>query len=130
MDSPTFSDFIIWTSPAAFALAIYLAHDAFSSVKDEIKTMREKQNSMREELVEIKSTARSAADGAHLGINAMNVQQDAIKRVEIKLESIESFTKTIEKKISDHDENYGKVILILKKVVATLKPKNPQDRQE
>lgn len=130
MEKVSFADFIIWTSPAAFALALYLAHDAFTSVKEEIKSLRDRQNNLRDEIVEMKSQLGNVGEIARSTKIVVDSNSSAIQKIESRSESLDGFIKNIDRKIIEHDENYGKVILILKKVIERLQNKNPQKPQE
>lgn len=130
MEKASFSDFIVWASPAAFGLALYLAHEAFSTVKAELKDLRERQSKTREDLSEIRADVRSVADSVNSVKSISDASATTISRLDIRsgdTREMTMFMRTIENKLSIHEANYGKVILILKKVVTILRPKTPQD---
>ena len=129
-DSTSISDVIIWASPLVGGLALYLAHDAFTSVKDDLKELRERQVKTREDLADLRADVKVANDS----INAISRNVDAavssVKAVDQRsgdTREVQMFMRTLENKMSVSETNYGKVILILKKVVTILRPKMTQD---
>jgi len=129
-DSTSISDVIIWASPLVGGLALYLAHDAFTSVKEDLKELRERQSKTREDLSDLRADVKVANDS----INAISRNVDAavssVKAVDQRsgdTREVQMFMRTLENKMAVSETNYGKVILILKKVVTILRPKTPQD---
>lgn len=131
-DTDTVSKIIIWASPFALTGILYLAHDAYQTVKAELKKLDSRTYNMREQQIK---------DGAKLGVlddglkalseNLADVSQVAkgIDRRSGDTKEMALYMKTVETKLNEHDANYGKVILILKKLISILVPQKRQPPQ-
>lgn len=127
------SDIIIWGSPIVGAFALYLAHDAYSEIKDQLKDLRERQVRTREDIAEVKASVNSVGDAVNAVSKVATATAETMQKLDTRsgnTREMEIFVKQMERKLSEHEANYGKVILILKKVVAILRPKNPQEPRE
>lgn len=127
------ADIIVWFSPLVGGLALYLAHDAFSSIKEELKDLRERQVKTREDLSDLKVETRSVGDAVIAVKKELEANTETTKRLDARsgdTREMTLFMRTIEGKLSQHEANYGKVILILKRVVAILRPKNQEPPRE
>lgn len=116
-------ELIVWTSPAAFALALYLAHEAYSSIKDDIKDLQDKQESFIEKLSESKSEIKIVGQWT----------KDQCKKIDAVLsgtKETKDFIGKIEARVALGETNYGRVILILKRIISILSKKNSQDQSE
>lgn len=127
MESTTISEVIIWFSPLVGALALYLAHEAFSSIKEDIKDLRERQVRTREDIAEVKATVSSVGDAVRSVSQTVDASSESVRRLDDRsgnTKEMTIFVREIKNKLKEHDENYGKVLLVLKKVVTILRPKN------
>ena len=133
MDKVSISDIIIWASPLVGALALYLAHDAFTSVKEDLKELRERQIKTREDISDIRADVKVANDSVNVISRNVDAAVSTVKEIDRRsgdTKEVQMFMRTIDNKMSLHDANYGKVILILKKVVTILRPKGQGSPQE
>jgi len=128
--STTVADLIVWSSPAAFGLALYLAHDAFSSIKSDIKELKERQVKTRDETFRITTTSKAISDSVALVQRGVDASLETTRRLSVETQELKGFIQSVERRMVTHDENYGKVILILRKVVTILRPKPTRDPKQ
>lgn len=132
-NSTSVSEIIIWLSPLVGGLALYLAHDAYSEIKSELKDLRERQTRTREDLSDIRADVKTVNDSVNVISRNVDAAVVTVKEIDQRAgdtREVQMFMRTIENKMSTHDANYGKVILILKKVVAILRPKTQEPPRE
>ena len=132
-NSTSVSEVIIWLSPLVGGLAIYLLHDAYSAIKDELKELKTKQYLTREEQAEHRAETRALLDNVNRLANSLDATSQVVSSLDKRsgdTREMSIYMKTLENKLNTHDANYGKVILILEKVISILKPKKPQPPRE
>jgi hypothetical protein len=126
-NSTSITDLIVWASPLVGALALYLAHDAFTSVKEDLKDLRERQVKTREDMAELRSETRAVGDAVRLVNQTIDATSESVRRLDDRsgnTKEMAIFIREMKNKLKEHDENYGKVLMVLKKVVTILKPKS------
>lgn len=119
------SEIIIWLSPLLGGLTLYLLHDAFSTLKDDIKDLRDRQVRTREDISTLSADTRVVGD-------KVGSVEKSVDNVVIAIRDIDSrsgntkemgvFLKGMEARLSTHEANYGKVILILQKLAGRNPP--------
>ena len=125
MAETSVSEIIIWSSPLVGALALYLAHDAYTTLKEEIKEVKSRQYHTREEQAEHRAETRALADNVNRMMSTLEATGQTVQALDRRsgdTNEMSIYMKGLEKKLSEHDANYGKVILILKKVISILRP--------
>lgn len=129
MSEITASELIVWASPAAFGLAVYLAHDAYTSIKDDIKELKDSQRKTRDEVSEVKRITDTQSLYLKDVGDSVKAQNPVIRGIDARLidtRELRGKISEVENKLTVQEENHGKIILVLKKVIEILRPKPPQ----
>lgn len=123
------SEVIIWVAPLVGGLVIWLLHEAYGSFKEDIKDLKDRQLKTREEIAELKSDVRMTSNKVSDVDKSVDIVTASIKHLDGKsgdTRELSLYFRTMENKLNEYNANYGKVILILQKLVAkNLPPKDP-----
>jgi len=95
--------------------------------------LRDRQVRTREDMAEIKSSVSSVGDHVRSVSQTLDATADSVRRIDDRsgnTKEMQIFVREIKNKLKEHEDNYGKVILVLKKVVAILHSKNQPPPQQ
>jgi hypothetical protein len=122
------SEVIIWVAPIIGGLAIWLMHEAYVSIKEDIKDIKDRQIKTRDELADVKSDVRMASSRIGDVDKSVEIVTNSIRNLDNKsgdTKELSLYFRTMENKLNEYNANYGKVILILQKMLAkNLPPKD------
>ncbi len=123
------SEVIIWVAPLVGGLAIWLLHEAYVSIKDDIKDVKDRLLKARDELADVKSDVRMASSKIGDVDKSVEIVTNSLKNLDGKTgdtRELSLYLRTMENKLNEYNANYGKVIIILQKMLAkNLPPKDP-----
>lgn len=122
----TFAEMVIWISPLAFGLVIYLLRDIYTDVKLDLRWLRENIYRAREDLADQKAQIKMLNDSVLTTNKTISALSDSVRIIEIKTvdtANLNADVKQIEKQMYDLRSGYGKILLILQKVVTIIRPK-------
>jgi len=122
----TISEVIIWISPLIAAVALWLFHELYNALKVDINDIKSKQNKTRDDVADLKSDIRLAYSKIENVDKSVNMLITITKVIDEKTGNTKEMTESfrdVQSKISAYNSNYGKVILILQRLVD--QKKNP-----
>lgn len=114
------SEVIIWVAPIIGGFTLWLMHEAYGSIKDDIKDLKDRQMKTREELADVKSDVRMTSNKVMDVDKSVEVVTNSIKNIDGKTgdtKELSLYFRTMENKLNEYNANYGKVILILQKML-------------
>ena len=121
-----FTELIIWASPFLFAGFCWLAHEVYSSFKGDVSDLKKQSHTIlkRQERHEVKidtldqktSTICKSIDAVKFTVHELD------KRTGDTVDLTRSM-RELEKKLEVHEANYGKIMIVLKRVVTIINSK-------
>jgi hypothetical protein len=123
------SDIIIWSSPAVFGLALYLAHDAFAGIKEDLKDLKDRQLKTRDDLADLKIQTMGLAGSIMSSHENLKSLTDSVKSVDHKMGKVESFEShlgLVNDRLAKTEENNGRIIMVMNKIISIVMPKTPK----
>jgi len=129
-ESTSVADVIIWSSPAVFGFALYLAHDAYKSIKEDVKELKDRQVQTRNEAYKIGIDVKALGDSVAKAQRGIDANSETTKKLVFETQELTHFMSAVEKRLEVSEENYGKVIMVLKKVISILRPSVPKDPKQ
>jgi len=126
-DKTTIAEIIIWAFPVVAGLALWGMRELYASIKSDLKSVKESQYNTNKKLDRVDARldvvdaklVNQSTDLMAVKFTAHQIDQ----RTGNTREMVESM-KHIETKLREQQTEYGKIILVLKKVIQIIRPKS------
>jgi peptidoglycan hydrolase CwlO-like protein len=121
----TITEIIIWTSPVVLAIACFFAKEVYDSFKGDIGDLKKSNSHFRTEQARFQVTLTNIDTKVEKLDKKVEVLTTTTSNLDRRTGDTKDLTlsiKTLETKLNEHESNYGKVILLLKKISAKLWP--------
>lgn len=122
------TEIIIWASPCIAGLCIWLIHEAYQSIQSDIKELKDRQIKTREDMADIKADIKMTSNKITDVNKSVDIAINSVKNLDSKTgdtKELSLFLRTMENRLTSHEANYGKVILILQKLAGQKKHQDP-----
>lgn len=119
------TELIIWSSPIVLGLCIWLFKELYDSFKGDLGDLKKSNAAIRTEQATFKVTLTNIdakVEKLDKKVDTLSGITNALDKRSGDTVTLTTSIKTLERKLDEHESNYGKVIILLKKVTEKLWP--------